>query len=149
MATKTRAELIALLKSRGIKGRLSKMTKAQLLAKVKATAPPEKAEEKPQQHMSGLRLEEADEQEGGHRFNMKGEVNKSDAKKAKHTHVKSSWPAVAKPKKVKKPKLKRRVNLLNNQQIFNKHNPTLNNQLQMRKQLNGHLKMPGLVRIAL
>ena len=31
MATKTRAELIALLKSRGIKGRLSKMTKAQLL----------------------------------------------------------------------------------------------------------------------
>ena len=91
MATKTRAELIALLKSRGIKGRLSKMTKAQLLAKVKATAPPEKAEEKPQQHMSGLRLEE--EQEGGHRFNMKGEVNKSDAKKAKHTHVKSSWPA--------------------------------------------------------
>ena len=39
MATKTRAELIALLKSRGIKGRLSKMTKAQLLAKVKATAP--------------------------------------------------------------------------------------------------------------
>ena len=28
MATKTRAELIALLKSRGIKGRLSKMTKA-------------------------------------------------------------------------------------------------------------------------
>ena len=54
MATKTRAELIALLKSRGIKGRLSKMTKAQLLAKVKATAPPEKAEEKPQQHMSGL-----------------------------------------------------------------------------------------------
>ena len=109
MATKTRAELIALLKSRGIKGRLSKMTKAQLLAKVKATAPPEKAEEKPQQHMSGLRLEETDEgdQEGGHRFNMKGEVNKSDAKKAKHTHVKSSWPAVAKPKKVKKPKLKK------------------------------------------
>ena len=105
MATKTRAELIALLKSRGIKGRLSKMTKAQLLAKVKATAPPEKAEEKPQQHMSGLRLEE--EQEGGHRFNMKGEVNKSDAKKAKHTHVKSSWPAVAKPKKAKKPKLKK------------------------------------------
>ena len=111
MATKTRAELIALLKSRGIKGRLSKMTKAQLLAKVKATAPPEKAEEKPQQHMSGLRLEEADEgdQEGGHRFNMKGEVNKSDAKKAKHTHAKSSWPAVAKPKKAKpkKPKLKK------------------------------------------
>ena len=35
MATKTRAELIALLKSRGIKGRLSKMTKAQLLAKPK------------------------------------------------------------------------------------------------------------------
>ena len=39
MATKTRAELIALLKSRGIKGRLSKMTKAQLLANVKASAP--------------------------------------------------------------------------------------------------------------
>ena len=73
MATKTRAELIALLKSRGIKGRLSKMTKAQLLAKVKATAPPEKAEEKPQQHMSGLRLE--DDQEGGHRFNMKGDAS--------------------------------------------------------------------------
>ena len=40
MATKTRAELIALLKSRGIKGRLSKMTKAQLLTKVEKTAPP-------------------------------------------------------------------------------------------------------------
>ncbi len=38
--TKTRAELIALLKSRGIKGRLSKMTKAQLLAKVEKTTPP-------------------------------------------------------------------------------------------------------------
>ena len=38
MATKTRAELIALLKSRGIKGRLSKMTKAQLLAKVNLRA---------------------------------------------------------------------------------------------------------------
>ena len=53
-ATKTRAELIALLKSRGIKGRLSKMTKPQLLAMVRATAPPEKAEEKPvERHMSG------------------------------------------------------------------------------------------------
>jgi len=94
-ATKTRAELIALLKSRGIKGRLSKMTKPQLLAKVRATAPPEKPEEKPaERHMSGLRLEE--DQEGGHRFNMKGEVNKTDAKKAKHAHVKSSWPADAK-----------------------------------------------------
>ena len=42
-ATKTRAELIALLKSRGIKGRVSKMTKPPLLAKGKAPAPPEKA----------------------------------------------------------------------------------------------------------
>ena len=42
--------------------------------------------------MTGLRLEEADEgdQEGGHRFNMKGEVNKSDAKRAKHAHVRPS-----------------------------------------------------------
>ena len=32
---------------------------------------------------------------------LKGEVKKTDAKKAKHTHAKSSWPAVQKPKKAK------------------------------------------------
>ena len=41
---------------------------------------------------------------------------------------------------------KRRVNQLNNNQIFNKHNQ-LTRQNQMRKQLNGQLKMHGLGKI--
>ena len=36
----TRADMIALLKSRGTKGRLSKMTKPQLRALLEKTAPP-------------------------------------------------------------------------------------------------------------
>eukprot|EP01043_Picozoa_sp_COSAG02_P110237 COSAG02_NODE_46348_length_349_cov_1.436000_1_plen_56_part_10 len=36
----TRADMIALLKSRGTKGKLSKMTKSQLTALVTKTAPP-------------------------------------------------------------------------------------------------------------
>ena len=36
----TRADMIALLKSRGTKGRLSKMTKPQLKAMLEKTAPP-------------------------------------------------------------------------------------------------------------
>ena len=42
--SKTRADMIALLKSRGVRGTLSKMTKQQLWDKLDETAPPEDME---------------------------------------------------------------------------------------------------------
>ena len=43
--SKTRADMIAMLKSRGVRGRLSKMTKAQLRTKLDETAPPPEDQE--------------------------------------------------------------------------------------------------------
>ena len=59
--TQTRADMIALLKSRGVRGRLSKMTKAQLRDKLEDTEPKHEDQEgdgKPTHHKSGdLELE--------------------------------------------------------------------------------------------
>ena len=61
--TKTRADMIALLKSRGVRGRLSKMTKAQLRDKLHDTEPKNEDQEgdgKPVHHKSGeLELDKA------------------------------------------------------------------------------------------
>ena len=98
--TKTRAELIALLKSRAVRGRLSKLTKAALLAKVDETAPPATHDEEQEGNgaatvASGLSLEE-DTQKGGHRYNMKGSTTAKEKAKYGHEHIKSSWPATSK-----------------------------------------------------
>ena len=99
-STKTRAELISLLKSRGVRGRLSKLTKSALLAKVEETAPPATHDEEqegngPATAASGLSLEE-DTQKGGHRYNMKGSTTAKEKAKYGHEHIKSSWPATSK-----------------------------------------------------
>ena len=44
--SKTRADMIAMLKSRGVRGRLSKMTKAQLRTELDETAPPPEDQDK-------------------------------------------------------------------------------------------------------
>ena len=84
----TRADMIALLKSRGTKGRLSKMTKPQLKALLEKTAPPggkHSAGEKPPK--GDLELE-PDDQDGGH-FYRKDGTTRSDGK---HEHEKNPWP---------------------------------------------------------
>ena len=91
----TRARLIAALKSRGVRGRLSKLSKPALQAKLRETAPPDDAQEGGgAPSASGLRLEPDAAQEGGHLFKRDGSMGKNTG--AKHGHVKSTMPS--KPK---------------------------------------------------
>ena len=104
----SRAEIISQLKTRGVKGALSKMTKPKLRALLESTAPGgDKAhahsDDKPKHH---LELEE-DEQHAGHYF-RKGGKTVSDGP---HDHKADPWPsnapakAAGKPKKRKKKKV--------------------------------------------
>ena len=108
----TRSDLISTLKSRGVKGKLSKMRKHELQELLRSSAPGGESKEP-----TGITLE-PDDQAGGHYFNKKGET-KSDGK---HEHRTDPWPVVEKakpappkPKKTKKkynavdPRLKRPV----------------------------------------
>jgi hypothetical protein len=91
--TMTRADMIALLKSRGQKGPLSKMTKEKLQKLIHDTAPPDD-----KHHDSGrtdrpsgeLELEPDEHQKGGHYFDKAGKAHA--ARHARHTHEKSTWP---------------------------------------------------------
>jgi len=92
----SRAEIISQLKTRGVKGALSKMTKPKLRALLESTAPGgDKAhahsDDKPKHH---LELEE-DEQHAGHYF-RKGGKTVSDGP---HDHKADPWPSNA-PAKV-------------------------------------------------
>ena len=93
--SKTRADMIAMLKSRGVRGRLSKMTKAQLRNKLDETAPPPEDQEgdgrKPQR--SGELELEADPQSGGHFYKADGSTSATQEAKYKHEHRKKDWPA--------------------------------------------------------
>ena len=93
----TRAEIISMLKSRGQKGALSKMTKPQLRALLEKTAPPgDGGHDGPR---SDLALE-PDEQGGGHYFRKNGKTVSDGA----HEHKKDPWPSDAAPAKAKKAK---------------------------------------------
>ena len=93
--TKTRADMIALLKSRGVRGRLSKMTKAQLRGKLEDTEPPEDQEGdgRPSPPRSGELELEADPQGGGHFYKADGATSSTQSAKYKHAHRKKDWPA--------------------------------------------------------
>jgi hypothetical protein len=90
MARKTmlRADMIKLLKSRGQKGALSKMTKAQLKKLLEHTAPPDDTPERSDRHSSELELEVDEHQRGGHYFDKAGKPRGS----TKHKHEKNPWP---------------------------------------------------------
>ena len=90
MARKTmlRADMIKLLKSRGQKGALSKMTKAQLKKLLEDTAPLDDTPERSDRHSSELELEPDEHQRGGHYFDKEGKPRGS----AKHKHDKNPWP---------------------------------------------------------
>ena len=83
------------MKSRGVKGKLSKMRKHELQELVRQSAPADKREP------TGIMLE-PDEQAGGHYFNKKGETKSDGA----HEHRTDPWPVTekAKPKKKAPPK---------------------------------------------
>ena len=94
--TKTRADMIAMLKSRGVRGRLSKMTKAQLRDKLHDTEPKHEDQEgdgKPAHHKSGELELEADTQAGGHFYKADGPTSSTQSAKYKHEHQKKDWPA--------------------------------------------------------
>ena len=87
--TMTRADMIALLKSRGQKGALSKFTKAKLKKLLDDTAPPGDAPAPSDRPSGDLELEPDEHQSGGHYFGKQGTTRG----KGKHTHEKSSWPS--------------------------------------------------------
>ena len=97
--TITRSQLIVTLKSRGIKGKLSKMTKGDLMDLVRKSAPPSGGRGAD----AGISLEPDHQQDGGHYFDRKGNT-RSDGK---HTHVKDPWPADSAPARAKKKKKKK------------------------------------------
>jgi hypothetical protein len=87
--------MIAMLKSRGVRGRLSKMTKAQLRDKLHDTEPKHEDQEgdgKPV-HKSGELELEADTQAGGHFYKADGSTSSTQSAKYKHEHRKKDWPA--------------------------------------------------------
>lgn len=84
----TRADMIALLKSRGTKGRLSKMTKPQLTRELEKTAPPGDKPGADEKRPKGDLELEPDDQDGGH-FYRKDGTTRSDGK---HEHKKNPWP---------------------------------------------------------
>ena len=88
--TMTRADMIALLKSRGQKGALSKMTKAKLKTLIENTAPPDDEQHGSDRPSGDLELEPDEHQKGGHYFDKTGKPRA--ARHARHTHEKSTWP---------------------------------------------------------
>jgi hypothetical protein len=84
----TRADMIAALKSRGQKGKLSKMTKSQLTALLEKTAPPGDKPGADEKRPKGDVELEPDDQDGGH-FYRKDGTTRSDGK---HEHEKNPWP---------------------------------------------------------
>jgi len=106
----TRDTMIAMLRTRGVKGRLSKMTKPQLQKMVTSTAPAaaEHVEHAPADRAKGDLELEPDDHSGGHYFRTDGKtVTDGD-----HDHDTDPWPSdrAAGPKKPKKkPKKKKKV----------------------------------------
>ena len=101
----TRADMIAALKSRGQKGKLSKMTKSQLTALLEKTAPPGDKPGADEKRPKGDVELEPDDQDGGH-FYRKDGTTRSDGK---HEHKKNPWPTEnSKAAPVPKPKSRRK-----------------------------------------
>ena len=79
-----------------MRGRLSKMTKAQLRDKLEDTEPKHEDQEgdgKPTHHKSGDLELEADTQAGGHFYKADGSTSSKQTGKYKHEHRKKDWPA--------------------------------------------------------
>ena len=101
----TRADMIAALKSRGQKGKLSKMTKPQLKAMLEKTAPPGDKPGADEKRPKGDLELEPDDQDGGH-FYRKDGTTRSDGK---HEHKKNPWPTEnSKAAPAPKPKSRRK-----------------------------------------
>ena len=106
MPSKTRSEYIAILKTRGKRGKLSKMRKADLKRLVEESEPPMRPdsgrdENETDQHGSGAHTKHGSgltldpdprAQGGGHYFQSFGETAASEKRKYKHEHEKSSMP---------------------------------------------------------
>ena len=86
-----RGPLSSVLRTRGVKGRLSKMTKPQLKKMVDRTAPPSMMESAPataDRPKGDLELE-PDDQSGGHYFRTTGKT----VSDGEHEHTRDPWPA--------------------------------------------------------
>ena len=80
----TRSSLIETLKSRGVRGQLSKMRKHELQELVRKSAASDDRREP-----ASISLE-PDGQDGGHYYNKKGETRSRGA----HDHKKNPWPVL-------------------------------------------------------
>ena len=107
----TRDTMIAMLRTRGVKGRLSKMTKPQLQQMVAKTTPPATSkghDSNPDRPKGDLELE-PDDHSGGHYFRTDGKT----VTDGNHSHTTDPWPSykVTKPKKAtnKKKAAKKKV----------------------------------------
>ena len=115
----TRSDLISTLKSRGVKGQLSKMRKHDLQELVRQSAPADKRvptgitlepDEQAGGHCAGKLAKvchdaygDSDgdgkpDQKGGHYFQSFGKASASEKRRYKHTHEKSDMPTVNKQK---------------------------------------------------
>jgi hypothetical protein len=96
----TRSDIIATLRSRNVKGRLTKMTKANLLRLLNETAPPTSSPRDVQRQGIHLAPDPEDngdrEQSGGHYFQSFGKASASQNAKYKHTHKEDSMPTTNK-----------------------------------------------------
>eukprot|EP01046_Picozoa_sp_COSAG06_P083632 COSAG06_NODE_30515_length_537_cov_1.883562_2_plen_113_part_01 len=98
----TRDTMISMLRTRGVKGRLSKMTKPQLRKLLDGTAPPgapQGTDKNPDRPKGDLELE-PDDQSGGHYYRVTGKT----VSDGKHEHGVTTWhsdgrAALSSPKK--------------------------------------------------
>ena len=91
----TKADIISTLRSRNVKGPLTKMKKAKLLQMLKDTAPPSS----PRDVQTGgiyLAPDPDEKQSGGHAYKVDGSLGANRG--AKHTHEKKDWPSDKKQK---------------------------------------------------
>ena len=87
----TRDTMVAMLRTRGVKGRLSKMTKSQLQQMVAKTAPPATSkghDSNPDRPKGDLELE-PDDHSGGHYFRTDG----TTVTDGNHGHTTDPWPS--------------------------------------------------------
>ena len=86
----TRSDIIATLRSRNVRGSLTKMKKASLLELLRETAPPSSPRDVQRQGIY-LAPDPEQKQSGGHAYKVDGSLGANHA--AKHVHERQDWPS--------------------------------------------------------
>ena len=86
----TRSDIIATLRSRNVRGSLTKMKKSRLLELLRETAPPSSPRDVQKQGIY-LAPDPEQKQSGGHAYKVDGSLGANHA--AKHVHERKDWPS--------------------------------------------------------